>query len=81
MKTHIRTMTAEEFKAKSLAVMDEVKSKRQTVIITKHGKPVAKLVPLTGEQDDVFGFMAGRGQILGNIVSPAVPADEWECLR
>ena len=81
MKTHIRTMTAEEFKAKCLAVMDEVKSKRQTVIITKHGKPVAKLVPLTGEQDDVFGFMAGRGQILGNIVSPAVPADEWECLR
>jgi prevent-host-death family protein len=45
MKTSIKTMPAGVFKARCLAVMDEVQSKRQSVIITKRGKPVAKLVP------------------------------------
>jgi prevent-host-death family protein len=74
-------MAAGEFKANCLAVMDEVSRKREPVVITKHGKPVAKLVPLGEEPDDVFGFMADRGKILGDVVGPVVPAEEWECLR
>jgi antitoxin (DNA-binding transcriptional repressor) of toxin-antitoxin stability system len=43
--------------------MDEVNNKRQPVIITKHGRPVAKLVPIdTGNCDDIFNFMGGKGQ-------------------
>jgi prevent-host-death family protein len=41
----MKTMPAGLFKAKCLAIMDEVKAKRQTVLITKHGEPIAKLVP------------------------------------
>ena len=41
----MKKMAAGSFKAKCLAVMDEVHAKCETVIITKHGKPVAKLVP------------------------------------
>jgi prevent-host-death family protein len=73
-----KTMPAGLFKSKCLAVMDEVQAKCETVIITKHGKPVAKLVPVDPKQDDFYGFMKGKGKILGDIVSPIIPAEDWE---
>ena len=75
MKT--KTMPAGEFKVHCLKVMDEVQSKREAVIITKRGKPVAKLVPVEKEKDDIFGFLKGKGRILGDIVSPIISPDEW----
>jgi len=44
-----RTVQASMFKARCLALLDEVARSRSTIVVTKHGKPVAKLVPL----DDV----------------------------
>ena len=73
----MKTMPAGEFKVHCLAVMDEVQSKREAVIITKRGKPVAKLVPVEKEKDDIFGFLKGKGRILGDIVSPIISPDEW----
>ena len=70
-------MPAGEFKSKCLAVMDEVQAKCQPVIITKHGKPVAKLVPVNSKRDDFYDFMKGKGKILGDIVSPVIPEEEW----
>jgi prevent-host-death family protein len=77
MKT--RTIPAGAFKARCLAIMDEVAAKRQAVVITKRGKPVAKLVPVEQEKDDIFGFMKGKGtiEIKGDIVSPALTPEEW----
>ena len=75
MKT--KTMAAGEFKVHCLSVMDEVASKREAVIITKRGKPVAKLVPVGNEKDDIFGFLKGKGKILGDIVSPILTPEEW----
>lgn len=75
MKT--RTMPAGKFKAQCLAVMDEVQKKRQAVVITKRGKPVAKLVPVEPQQDDIFGFMKGKIKIKGDIVKPALSLREW----
>ena len=57
--------------------MDEVQAKRETVVITKHGKPVAKLVPINTDKDEIFGFLAGKGKITGDIVSPALSPEEW----
>jgi antitoxin (DNA-binding transcriptional repressor) of toxin-antitoxin stability system len=59
--------------------MDEVQAKRQAVLITKRGKPVAKLVPvnLDGKKDDFFGFFVGKGKIVGDIISPAISPEEW----
>jgi antitoxin (DNA-binding transcriptional repressor) of toxin-antitoxin stability system len=73
----MKKMAAGVFKANCLAVMDEVQSKRVTVVITKHGKPVAKLVPVNTDKDDIFGFLAGKGKITGDIVSPALTPEEW----
>jgi antitoxin (DNA-binding transcriptional repressor) of toxin-antitoxin stability system len=73
----MKKMAAGVFKANCLAVMDEVQAKRETVVITKHGKPVAKLVPINTDKDDIFGFLAGKGTITGDVVSPALTPEEW----
>lgn len=64
-----------------LALMDEVQSKKETVVITKHGKPVAKLVPADKDADDIYNFLAGKGTVTGDIVSPALSDDEWGNLQ
>jgi prevent-host-death family protein len=74
----MKEMPAGEFKAQCLAVMDEVLHTGEPVLITKHGKPVAKLVPAGKSADDVFGFMAGKVKIVGDIVGPVTPLDDWE---
>jgi prevent-host-death family protein len=49
MEIILKRIPAGTFKTHCLATMDEVKAKRETVVITKHGKPVAQLVPLADE--------------------------------
>jgi prevent-host-death family protein len=77
----MRKMAAGSFKANCLAVMDEVQAKHETVVITKRGKPVAKLVPLNTETDETYNFLAGKGTITGDIVSPAISPEEWGELK
>jgi prevent-host-death family protein len=73
----MKKMAAGAFKANCLAVMDEVQAKRETVVITKHGKPVAKLVPVDAQTDDLFDSFRGKVTIVGDIVSPALTLEEW----
>jgi len=77
----MKKMAAGSFKSKCLAVMDEVHAKCETVIITKHGKPVAKLVPWNTEKDEIYDFLAGKGVVVGDVVAPALSADEWGELK
>jgi prevent-host-death family protein len=73
----MKTIPAGKFKARCLAIMDEVQAKRQAVVITKRGKPVAKLVPVEQEKDDIFGFYKGKIKVTGDVVSPAITPEEW----
>ena len=77
----MKKMAAGSFKTNCLAVMDEVQARHETVVITKHGKPVAKLVPVNTDTDEIYDFLAGNGVVNGDIVSPAVSPDEWGELR
>ena len=77
----MKTMRAGEFKARCLKVMDLVRRTREPVMITKRGRPVAKLVPAPTEGDDVFGCLEGIVEIVGDIESPVVPLEEWEATR
>lgn len=77
----MKTMAAGAFKAKCLAVMDEVKAQRKSVTITKHGKPVAKLVPVESHDDEIFGFLEGKGTVVGDVVAPALSGKEWGELK
>ena len=73
----VKKIAAGSFKVHCLAVMDEVHAKRETVVITKRGKPVAKLVPVEEQTDDLFGFLRGKVTIVGDVVSPALKSGEW----
>jgi prevent-host-death family protein len=74
----MKQMPAGEFKARCLKVMDQVHKTREPVVITKRGKPVAKLVPADKNPDDIFGCLKGVFKIVGDIESPVVSPDEWE---
>jgi len=65
-----RYVGAAEFKASCLRLMDEVAQQRRPIIITKRGKPVAKLVPVETEAIGLFGRMAGSVKICGDIINP-----------
>jgi prevent-host-death family protein len=65
-----RYVAAAEFKANCLRLMDEVAQQRRPIIITKRGKPVAKLVPVDKEAVELFGRMAGSIKICGDIIGP-----------
>jgi prevent-host-death family protein len=77
----MKTMRAGEFKARCLKVMDQVRATREPVIITKRGRPVAKLVPADRRNDDIFGRLKGVIEIVGDIESPVVAPEEWEANR
>jgi prevent-host-death family protein len=75
----MKTMTASEFKAKCLAVLDEVAQSGEVVTILKHGKPVAQLVPPAPRE---LGFpqetLRGTVEIMGDIVEPVLSVESWE---
>lgn len=72
----MKQIPAGTFKAHCLAVMKRVQATGESVIVTKRGTPVVKLVPVQSEKDDIFGFMVGKVKIVGDIESP-IPV-EWE---
>jgi len=69
------TIGAGEFKAKCLKLLDQVAEERQTLVITKRGRPVAKLVPIE-PQVELFGALRGSVTYMGDIISPL--ENEWE---
>ncbi|MBI2207697.1 MAG: type II toxin-antitoxin system Phd/YefM family antitoxin [Candidatus Rokubacteria bacterium] len=78
----MKTMPAGEFKARCLRVMEDVKKYRTPVVITKKGRPVAKLVPADPDPGiDLFGCMAGEFTYIGDVESPVVPPEAWDVVR
>lgn len=70
-------VSAADFKANCLSLMDEVRDKGTEFVITKHNQPVARLVPLLEEAGTRFiGRGAGVITVTGDIVSPLSP--DWE---
>jgi prevent-host-death family protein len=66
-----KTIGAARFKERCLALIDSLDS--EGIVITKHGKPVAKLVPLESESESLIGALEGKLEIRGDIVSTGVP--------
>jgi prevent-host-death family protein len=75
-----KIMKASEFKAKCLALMDEVTATGQDIVVTKHGKPVAKLVPYEAKpKRGLLGLLKGDLVIKGDIMSPIDV--EWDAMK
>ncbi len=73
------TVPATKFKAQCLALMDRVAEGRETYVITKRGKPVAKLVRADPpRKKSVFGCMADRTELIGDIEKPLWTEEQWK---
>ena len=74
-----REVSAGDFKARCLALMNDVRDRGGEYIITKRGTPVAKLVPVRTERRPLLGSMKGTVKALGDIVSPL--DEHWDVLE
>lgn len=71
-------VAATEFKARCLELMDRVAERRETYVITKRGRPVAKLVPADPPLPvAILGCMAGQMEIVGDVGKPLWTAKQW----
>ena len=79
----IEEVPISQFKAKCLALLERVRKTKRAIRITRHGKPVADVVPTVATVDRaaLFGSMRESVKILGDIVSPVIDPDEIEALR
>ena len=69
----MKTVAAARFKAQCLALLDKVDP--EGIVITKHGKPVARLVPVETESASLIGKFKGRIRIRGKILSTGLRWD------
>jgi prevent-host-death family protein len=71
MKTKEKTLSASEFKAKCLQILDHLD--REGIVVTKRGKPVARVLPITFvDNTKLIGSMKGKVIVKGNIFSTGV---------
>lgn len=78
----MKSVSVSEFKAKCLGLIEQVDKTRQPLRITRHGRPVAELVPVGPNRKRKFlGRMVGTGKIVGDIISPIIDLNEFEAYR
>jgi antitoxin (DNA-binding transcriptional repressor) of toxin-antitoxin stability system len=56
--------------------MDQVAESGRPVVVTKHGRPVVQILPAESNEDEIFGFMAGKACIVGDIEN-TIPLSDW----
>jgi prevent-host-death family protein len=79
----MKEVAISEFKAKCLALLEQVRRTRKPIRVTRFGKPVAEIIPpsTTVDRDAWIGSMKDSIEILGDIISPAIDDSEWEANR
>ena len=74
----VEKIPAWQFKAQCLTIIDRLQKTGESILITRRGKPIARLVPLPSAPEDVFGYLAGKVKIVGEIGGPITPLEDWE---
>ena len=84
----MRQMAAGEFKAKCLAIMDELNETGRPLLVTKRGEPSVKIFPARSSKqkrkDNFFGRLEGIIEIVGDpddLVKPVFPLKDWDMLK
>lgn len=73
-----RFVTATEFKAKCLGLIDEVETKGGSITVTRRGRPVVVVTPASRKRrKSSMGILAGKGKIVGDIVNFSM----WDSVR
>lgn len=69
-------VTAADFKAQCLRLIEQVRQGRGDVVVTRYGRPVARLVPYSESPVSIFGYLGGSVASEGDLISPI--GDDWE---
>lgn len=72
----MQKIPAAQFKSQCLAVMELVAESGRPVVVTKHGKPVVKIIPIESDENEIFGFLAGKVRIVGDVEN-TIPLSDW----
>ena len=87
MPSSPRQMAAGEFKAKCLRIMDEVQETGESLVVTKRGKPVIKVVPISNgskRKKPFLGRLVGVMTIVGDpddLIKPVFPLEDFDMLK
>ncbi len=84
MAMNATTVTATDFKAKCLALIDEMNRTKVPIIVTNRGKPVAEMYPARKDAEAAISFIGSmKGTVLryDDPFAPVVDPDEWEAMR
>ncbi len=73
----MQKVPAAQFKAKCLSMMEQVSETGEPIVVTKHGKPVVRVVPVGCENEEIFGFLSGKAKIAGDVEESA-PLSDWQ---
>lgn len=76
----MKKIAISEFKAKCLALLEEVQKTKKPILVTKFGKPIAEVSPpsLHEKSRSWLGSMKGEIEFLGDIVSPVFDERDWK---
>ncbi len=77
MTDETRAIPAGQFREQCLRLMDEVNATGAKLIVTKHGRPVAALVPVSEQSSPGIVGWCEQIRIHDDLSEPAVPADDW----
>jgi prevent-host-death family protein len=78
----MKEIAISEFKAKCLALLDQVQKTKKPIRVTRFGKPIAEVVPPSpSPATGWIGSMKNTIEIVGDVVSPANEENDWEALR
>jgi prevent-host-death family protein len=78
----MKSVPISEFKARCLGLIQEVDKTRQPLRITRHGRPIAEVIPAgPARKRNFVGDMVGTGKIVGDILSPIIDLNEFEVFR
>jgi prevent-host-death family protein len=70
-----------QFKAQCLRLMEDVRMKREPILVTKRGRPIARVVPTADEPRELFGCLAEVLEIIGDVESPVIAPRKWGALK
>lgn len=77
----MRKVPLKEFRARCSAILQRVQQTKEAVLITKSGRPMAKLVPAEESPREFLGRLEGIVKIIGDIESPIEHADASDAAR
>jgi prevent-host-death family protein len=82
-KKSIHQVAISEFKAKCLALLEDVDKTKISLLVTRRGRPIAEVIPTSPNRDerDWLGSMSDSMEITGDVVSPVIEIQEIEALK